>query len=639
MAKTKTVNKEDLLSQIDEWASDYLGPDFSFRERQKEAIASICLNALDEHGNKVHIIEAPTGSGKSLMLIISAGVLNKYYDRSSYILCSDLYLYSQYEDTINKYNIPFGHIKGQTGNYFCNRNQEDMRNADCRIAKVPFTELYKYDEMKDTHTFACAKHCEYIKARHKAVNSNVTLMTYQLYLYMINIVAPTCIDTHGLCCAPFKERDIVFCDECHNIPGIVQSNCSPIIRSSDLDRLMEIYRYDRTTKFELSTPSGDIHGKMLPWKTENALVKEFNGMYSKLINEKHKDDYNLVLNYTKFFDLFGDTATLIEEDVRWRLHENGRLSKEDYALYKSASWYRNYHCIISDFNTALTDCGANYLVKVVNENSEVHNDRDKIDDPSVTLHCAKEDYMVYKYLLNTTYNLVLTSATIGSVDAFEENIGVKHIYQYYKGKWNARGIFERIPSFFDFSQSPIIVHTKYKMSYDKKAWSFPHIQKNIYEIVRNYTGQRGLIQTGSYQNAKTIYENAPADIKKRLKFYNTSKEKDWAIECHRNEDDSILIGPTLTEGIDLPGDLVRFIIIAKVPYPYLGDKLVKAKMQIFPLWYNAETNKSIIQGIGRGIRFNSDWCHTFILDGCFSYLYNKTMKDYPTEIRQRITFV
>ena len=103
--------------------------------------------------------------------------------------------------------------------------------------------------------------------------------------------------------------------------------------------------------------------------------------------------------------------------------------------------------------------------------------------------------------------------------------------------------------------------------------------------------------------------------------------------------DTILVGPTLNEGIDLPGDDCRFIIILKVPYPSLGDKLVKEKIKLFPLWYNSTTSNEIIQGIGRGVRYDGDWCVTYILDACFWNLYLSTKDQYSIELQNRIKMV
>ena len=44
-----------------------------------------------------------------------------------------------------------------------------------------------------------------------------------------------------------------------------------------------------------------------------------------------------------------------------------------------------------------------------------------------------------------------------------------------------------------------------------------------------------------------------------------------------SKDPTILVSPSLMEGIDLVDDLSRFQIIVKVPYASLGDKHVKKK--------------------------------------------------------------
>ena len=168
---------------------------------------------------------------------------------------------------------------------------------------------------------------------------------------------------------------------------------------------------------------------------------------------------------------------------------------------------------------------------------------------------------------------------------------------------------------------------------------FPYIVNLVYKIIeKNCTGIRGLIQTGSYENAKIIYNSAPATIKKRMLIYNDSAEKRKIIKTYKHNDDSILIGPSISEGIDLPDDGCRFIIIVKVPYPSLGNLLVKEKCKLFPLWYASKTSNNIIQGIGRGNRNEDDYCTTYILDGCFQRLFNDTQEQYSDEMKERLKF-
>lgn len=602
-----------IRNQIIEWASKHLGDSFVFRKHQVETIEDIISNIVNKT-HHTHIIEAPTGSGKSLLCIISAGVLADYYDMKSYILCSDLYLYSQYEDFIRLNKLDFGALKGQTGNYYCDKNGEDMRNAECRIAKLSWSQMYRYKDVEQLG-FGCARYCTYLTARKKAQNAKVTLMTYQLYFYMINIVK------NQVEKAPFTNRDVIFCDECHNIPSLVQSQYSPTIKLSDLDKLINIYQYNMRLQGGLF--DNEESCPRLPWNSINDLRKQFVDLWDVFSNENESKDFNSIFEYIDMIKKFSITVEHLEDALATKKRSGLRLTKEDIAMYKVSSWYRNYCCFLNDFSTAIADCGPEYLVKTHN----IPND-DK-GELSVSFNCAKEDYMCWRYLLSTADNNVLMSATVGMKEAFDDNIGMKFSEE-------GKSYMQRIPSTFDFSKSPIIINTRYKMSYSCKEFTFPKIREMIYYIVRQYKNFRGMIQTGSYANAKDIYDNAPYDIKQRFQLYNNSSEKHWTMEMHKALDNSVIIGPTLVEGIDLPDDLCRFIIIAKVPYPNLKDKLVTAKMKLFPQWYDSETANSMIQGIGRGNRHPKDWCVTYILDGCFENLFNKTISQFPMELRLRM---
>ena len=136
-----------------------------------------------------------------------------------------------------------------------------------------------------------------------------------------------------------------------------------------------------------------------------------------------------------------------------------------------------------------------------------------------------------------------------------------------------------------------------------------------------------------------LYNNAPDEIKKRMILYNGAKQKEEQMQKYIYYDDSILVGPTLVEGIDLPDDLCRINIILKVPYPNLGSNLIKKKIELFPLWYDSTTSNDIIQSIGRGVRNANDYCTTFILDGCFSWLYQKTKEQYPLDFAKRLIYL
>ena len=75
LTSNEKVSKEKLLSEIDEWSKSVYGLTFQYRPGQKEAVCDILYAWLN--GTDDVILDAPTGTGKSIIALSVAGVLNK----------------------------------------------------------------------------------------------------------------------------------------------------------------------------------------------------------------------------------------------------------------------------------------------------------------------------------------------------------------------------------------------------------------------------------------------------------------------------------------------------------------------------------------------------------------------------------
>ena len=616
------IDKKDIENNVRNWVEENIGDDFQFRKYQLEAIIEVIYSILaNEH--ITYICEAPTGAGKSLINIICAGVLSEYYNLTSYILVSDLFLWEQYDKFLkNHKKINFGSIKGQTGNYTCLLNNEDIRNADCRMAGISWAAMFNPSTIKK-YGYDCAYKCKYLKARKKAIRSRVCLMTYQLFLFALNNPS---FNTSGNGDPIWTERDIIFCDECHNIPDIVQNQYSPCIKETDFEKLDTLYckaANDELSLFNIGNAKFDV----VQTFTRDSLKTKLYKIWEKFINENStkEEDINAMNEYKDIIIKFSEVANDIVSTISDAKQKGLPISKDDIKLFKLCTWFQNYCCFWSDFNTAINEAGKEYLLKdICITNVDEHI--------SVSFRCTKEDYMIYRYLTSRAKYKVLLSATIGGHAAYEENMGFRYLKEEV--------IYNTIPNTFDFSKSPIHFLNKFKMSFREKEQSFNRLKDIIYSICSTkFFNEHGMIQTGSYAFAKQLYNEAPKEIKKRMLLYNGSKEKNLCIKIHQISKNTILVGPSLNEGIDLPGDLCRFIIIMKVPYPSLGDRLVKEKIKLFPLWYNSTTSNDIIQGIGRGVRYNGDWCVSYILDACFWRLYLETQDQYPEDFKNRLNVI
>ena len=73
----------------------------------------------------------------------------------------------------------------------------------------------------------------------------------------------------------------------------------------------------------------------------------------------------------------------------------------------------------------------------------------------------------------------------------------------------------------------------------------------------------------------------------------------------------------MDEGVDLPGELCRFQILYKLPYPSTEDERVQLRERTYEdgnEWYVYKMLTRLIQAYGRGIRFEGDYCKTYLLD-------------------------
>jgi Rad3-related DNA helicase len=78
--------------------------------------------------------------------------------------------------------------------------------------------------------------------------------------------------------------------------------------------------------------------------------------------------------------------------------------------------------------------------------------------------------------------------------------------------------------------------------------------------------------------------------------------------------DAVLIGPSLTTGIDLSGDAARFNIIVKISYPSMGSALNAKRYETAYHVYVGEAASTLEQACGRTTRSADDWSITYILD-------------------------
>jgi len=214
--------------------------------------------------------------------------------------------------------------------------------------------------------------------------------------------------------------------------------------------------------------------------------------------------------------------------------------------------------------------------------------------------------------------VIIMSATIINKSTFCKTLGIDE----------SQCGFISIPSPFNPKNRPVIFSPVGSMSAKNIDTTLPDLASAVGEILDHHKDEKGIIHCKTFKIANFIKNNISS---KRI-IVHDSTNRDEMLQKHiSSKEPTVLLSPSMTEGVDLKDDSSRFQIICKVPYPYLGDKLIKKRMNRFPGWYNLQTAKTIVQSAGRSVRNENDHASTYILDADFRRFFNNNSDLFPKD--------
>jgi Rad3-related DNA helicase len=216
--------------------------------------------------------------------------------------------------------------------------------------------------------------------------------------------------------------------------------------------------------------------------------------------------------------------------------------------------------------------------------------------------------------------VLLMSATVIRPDIFAESLGIPE----------SQRACLTIPTPFPVENRPIHVFPVGRMSADNIDETLPKMVTALKEILKEHKGEKGMIHCHSFKIANYLRKNLRSN---RLIFHDSS-DREEALKKHlSSKEPTVLVSPSMAEGVDLRDDLARFQILLKVPYPSLGDKLVRKRMHRWSWWYPMQTVKTVVQSVGRAIRSEKDHAVTYILDADWVRFYNQNQELFPDTFR------
>ncbi|UCH25229.1 MAG: ATP-dependent DNA helicase [Trueperaceae bacterium] len=204
--------------------------------------------------------------------------------------------------------------------------------------------------------------------------------------------------------------------------------------------------------------------------------------------------------------------------------------------------------------------------------------------------------------------ILMLSATILDAPTFLRSLGIER----------EQVEVIRIGSGFPAENRPVFLKPTARLTRHYLEQALPKIVDQLNLLFTSHSTEKGLIHAHSYKIAGYIARNLSPQHRKRLVTHFTSEGRDVALEKHLNSrEPTVLLTPSMTEGIDLTDELSRWQVICKIPYPYLGDPQVARRKEIDAAWYDWRTCLTVVQAYGRSVRSEDDFAVTYLLDADF----------------------
>jgi ATP-dependent DNA helicase DinG len=197
--------------------------------------------------------------------------------------------------------------------------------------------------------------------------------------------------------------------------------------------------------------------------------------------------------------------------------------------------------------------------------------------------------------------------------------------------WDAPYEFIQMDSEFPVENRRVKVVSCANMS--KKVWEVDKLCDGISRVLDRHPDERVLVHTVSYDLAKEVSGYLKRSGRRPVSTYNQAVDRERALSSFKRTRGGVLVASSMDRGVDLPDDLCRVVVVAKVPFPNLGDRQISARLYRTPggqTWYNIQAVRTLVQMTGRATRHSTDFSTSYILDSQFErMLWTKCRPLFP----------
>jgi len=225
---------------------------------------------------------------------------------------------------------------------------------------------------------------------------------------------------------------------------------------------------------------------------------------------------------------------------------------------------------------------------------------------------------------------IISSATILNPQEYVELTGLLDVL-----KEDEISILPQVPSTFPVENRPVIDRTVGPLS--RAGWEQNMLKavQAVEAILREESGNVA-IHCHSYDHQRTLFENLPEDLRQRL-IIHTRRDREERLREWMQSRGKVFVSVAFNEGQDWKYDVCDAQILLKVPFPDLGDKRVKRRLEMGRhQWYDNQAMLEVIQAYGRAVRAEDDKARFYVVDGSFQRLVWKCWQFIPDWFKEAL---
>jgi Rad3-related DNA helicase len=237
-----------------------------------------------------------------------------------------------------------------------------------------------------------------------------------------------------------------------------------------------------------------------------------------------------------------------------------------------------------------------------------------------------------RYLQHTVWDrggkFALLSATILNKEAFCANVGLDP----------DRVALVEVPHTFPVDHRPLYDVTQGKMTYERRDETLPAIARTLVRIMQRHPDEKGLIHCHSYAIQDRLADLlGEFGVGGRIRTHDTEDRDGQLAAWKRSEEPGVLLSVKMEEALDLEGDLCRWQVLCKAPYPNTRDSRVAHRLDEGQWgWYYRTALRTVIQAAGRVVRAPDDYGATYLADSSLVDLFDRARTDMPDWFAEQV---